>query len=73
MSSGGESGVVAISPAPTGDEVAAILAAIEVAWPRAAPAAVAADPDPTAWRFSGRSWARPLTARRDRPWVVTRP
>ncbi|HEV2370406.1 MAG TPA: hypothetical protein VGR90_11070 [Acidimicrobiales bacterium] len=53
---------------PTDDEMAAILAAVEAVWPRPRP--VSADPEtpPTAWRFSGRWWARPLVARRDRPW-----
>jgi hypothetical protein len=46
--------------------MAAIVAAIEVAWPRAV---VAADPaEPPRWRFAGRWWSKPVAVRRDRPW-----
>ena len=60
-----------IHPTPTDEEMAAIVAAIEMTWPK--PTAAAASPavvdEPTpAWRFSGRWWARPVAARRDRPW-----
>jgi Acyl-CoA carboxylase epsilon subunit len=53
---------------PTDEEVAAIVAAVEVAWPRAA-----ADPSVAAevtqrWRFSGRWWTKPVPLRRSRPW-----
>ena len=52
---------------PSDDEVAAILAAVEVAWPK--PVAVVADPmRPSRWRFSGRWWSAPIPARRVRPW-----
>ncbi len=55
-----------ISPDPTTEEVAAIAAAIEVAWPRpAADDGVVAEPP--RWRFSGRWWSKPLPSRRDRP------
>jgi len=56
----------AIRPDPTDEEVAAIAAAIEVAWPRPV---VASDDDfePSRWRFSGRWWSKPLPTRRDRP------
>ncbi len=48
------------------EEVAAIVAAVEVAWPRR----VAADGDavPPRWRFSGRWWTKPVPLRRSRPW-----
>ncbi len=50
-------------------EVLAVLAAAaDQAWPR--PGLVAppeAPAGPPAWRFSGRWWSRPATARRDRP------
>jgi hypothetical protein len=51
---------------PTGEEVAAMVAAIEVTWPKpvAAPAA-----EPPRWRFSGRWWAKPVPLRRVRPWT----
>jgi hypothetical protein len=48
--------------------VAAITAAVDQVWPRPR---VAVEPEPAglpAWRFSGRWWARPTVARRDRPW-----
>jgi hypothetical protein len=58
----------AVTPSPTDEEAAAIMAAVEVLWPR--PVASAAPTDyrrnPT-WRFSGRWWAAPLVARRSRP------
>ncbi|MDH3754437.1 MAG: hypothetical protein OEU32_11260 [Acidimicrobiia bacterium] len=42
-----------ISPAPTEDEAAAIMAAYEALWPK--PAA-SRDVVATRWRFSGRWW-----------------
>jgi hypothetical protein len=49
------------------EEVAAIVAAIEVAWPR--PAAGSGPSEPTQrWRFSGRWWTKPVPLRRGRPW-----
>ena len=56
----------AVSPTP--EELAAIVAAVEVAWPR--PVIAATAPGPSPWRFSGRWWSRPQTARRDRPWLA---
>ncbi len=55
-----------ITPDPTTEEVAAIAAAVEVAWPKP----VAGEElivDPPRWRFSGRWWSKPLPSRRDRP------
>jgi hypothetical protein len=51
---------------PTDEEVAAIMAAVEVAWPRPV---IAEEPSPTVsrWRFSGRWWTRPVPTRRARP------
>jgi hypothetical protein len=55
-----------VRPTPTDEELAAIMAAVEVAWPR--PVVVGpADDEPSRWRFSGRWWSRPLPTRRDRP------
>jgi hypothetical protein len=51
---------------PSDEEVAAIVAAIEVAWPRAAAAGPSLDPP--RWRFSGRWWTKPVPLRRSRPW-----
>jgi hypothetical protein len=58
-----------ISPAPTDDEAAAIAAAIDALWPRAA--AVEAHPNDgsVAWRFSGRWWQRDRFSPADRPWT----
>jgi hypothetical protein len=48
-------------------EAAVIAAAVDALWPR--PVVVAPAPERHgAWRFSGRWWARPSTARRPRPW-----
>lgn len=67
MSPSSDPAVGAVSPDPTGDELAAIVAAVEVTWPRAVPVAAAVADAPT-WRFSGRWWAKPIPSRRDRPW-----
>jgi hypothetical protein len=56
-----------ISPTPSDEEVAAIVAAVEVLWPK--PTFVESSPlsrRPT-WRFSNRWWLKPLPSRRDRP------
>jgi hypothetical protein len=53
---------------PSEEEVAAIVAAVELAWPRAVVADVKPD-EPPAWRFSGRWWAKPVPLARQRPWT----
>lgn len=55
-----------ITPDPSEEEVAAILAAIEVARPRAAAAAPAGHSP--RWRWSGRWWTKPIPQRRNRPY-----
>ena len=55
-----------IRPAPTEEEAAAIVAAIDAAWPRAG--GRAEPPAPPRWRFAGRWWSKPIPVRRDRPW-----
>jgi hypothetical protein len=56
-----------IEPVATEEEAAAIVAAIEMTWPRRI--VVASGPSrASGWRWSGRWWARPVAARRDRPW-----
>jgi hypothetical protein len=57
-----------ISPVPTAEEAVAIVAAVEALWPKPVIAADDENPlrNPT-WRFSARWWAKPLPARRDRP------
>ncbi len=47
--------------------VAAIAAAVDQVWPRPHVAASTEPAGPPPWRFSGRWWARPTVARRDRP------
>ena len=48
--------------------LAAIAAAVQLAWPRPAPADEH-DPVHEPWRFSGRWWNKPAPLRRDRPWA----
>ncbi len=58
-----------VRPVPNDEEAAAIVASVELTWPR--PLQVMSEPlgdRPPAWRFSGRWWARPIPVRRDRPW-----
>ena len=55
------------SNSPTDDEVVAIMAGVEALWPEPTVVADAAPARSTAWRFSGRWWAKPVSARRDRP------
>ena len=57
--------------APSEEELAAIVAAVEMAWPR--PVLVEEAPEELpAWRFSGRWWSKPHTVQRARPWVNRR-
>jgi hypothetical protein len=56
-----------ISPAPTDDEVAAIVAAVEALWPRPVIVESAASARVPTWRFSNRWWITPLPQRRQRP------
>jgi len=69
--SGNTSGAAAmqISPTPTDEETAAIVAAIEVAHRRVLVLEPARTIRNTSWKFSGRWWAKPLAARRDRPFL----
>jgi hypothetical protein len=53
------------APNASDEEVAAIVAALQLVWSRPQ-AAVIADP-PMRWRFSGRWWSKPVPSRRDRP------
>ena len=56
-----------VRPTPTDEELAAIMAALEVT----RPVVVLVDDKPKGpppWRFSGRWWRRPVAARRERPW-----
>ena len=55
-----------ITPDPTEEEAAAIVAALTVGLPQGAE-----EPEPafdTRWRFSNRWWNRPIPVARLRPW-----
>jgi len=60
--------VASVRPVPEPAVLAAIVAAVEEAWPRPVPEETSRRQGPV-WRFSGRWWAKPTTARRDRPWA----
>jgi hypothetical protein len=57
-----------VTPAPTDEEAVAIVAAMEVLWPKPVVAVRESVLRDRAWKFSGRWWARPVAIRRDRPW-----
>lgn len=57
---------LAVTPEPSPEEAAAIMAAYEVLWPKPTPPA-RNEPTTPPWRFSGRWWASPLPLRRARP------
>jgi hypothetical protein len=59
---------VNITPVPSEEEAAAIVAAVEALWPRPTIVIAEAATRPSPWRFSGRWWSRPVPARRDRPY-----
>ncbi|RLE21379.1 MAG: hypothetical protein DRJ50_09310, partial [Actinobacteria bacterium] len=56
---------IVVSPPPSDEEVAAIIAATEALWPKPAIPPSGWTPRNTSWRFSGRWWSRPIAARRD--------
>jgi len=60
--------VAAVSPTPTDEEAAAIVAAVELLWPRPA-AGEGTSRRQSAWKFSGRWWTQPIPLRRARPWT----
>jgi hypothetical protein len=62
---GGEIMAVTRGGEASDEEVAAIVAAVEVTWPH--PVAALEEP-PSRWRFSGRWWSKPVPLRRNRPW-----
>jgi hypothetical protein len=55
-------------PAPDPVVLAAITAAVQLAWPRPAPADEQ-NPVHETWRFSGRWWNKPVPLSRNRPWA----
>ena len=56
-----------ITPTPTDEEAAVIVAALEAVRPNVVVAAPGQEPPPR-WRFAGRWWTKPIPVRRDRPW-----
>jgi hypothetical protein len=65
----GQAAVTGSAGVPNDEEMAAIVAAVEMAWPR--PVVVQEDTDDNrpVWRFSGRWWLprKPVAAARRRP------
>ena len=59
--------MIEISPVPTDEEVAAIVAAVEALWPKPVFTESAGTSRVLTWRFSNRWWVQPLPTRRDRP------
>jgi len=59
---------LSISPEPSDEETAAIAAALHATMAAGGMVASPLRDRRSAWKFSGRWWARPSTARRDRPW-----
>jgi hypothetical protein len=55
-------------PEPDPAVLAAITAAVQLAWPRPGPADER-DPVHEPWRFSGRWWNKPVALSRNRPWA----
>jgi hypothetical protein len=51
-------------PDPTPEEAAAIVAAVEMVWPRPVSPDRLESPR---WRWSGRWWTKPVPTRRNRP------
>lgn len=58
--------VGSVRPVPTDEEAAAIVAALDAAWPRSVVGEV--EPAGARWRWSGRWWTKPVPLRRRRPW-----
>ena len=63
----GAEGTTAHLAPPDPETLAAIVAAIEVTWPRPTAAGWSDGRPAPRWRFSGRWWSKPIPARRDRP------
>ena len=60
---------IAVRPEVDPEVLAVLAAAVDQAWPRRRLVAPEEKPTPPAWRFSGRWWSRPASARRVRPWA----
>ena len=57
---------LSVTPEPTDEEAAAIVAAVQLGLPSGAADAPIPD-EPSRWRWSGRWWTKPVPARRGRP------
>ena len=62
-------GGIAVRPAVDPEVLAVLAAAVDQAWPRPRMVRPETPAAPPAWRFSGRWWSRPASARRQRPWA----
>lgn len=60
--------LTSITPEPTEEEAAAIVAALHQAQPQMVIDQGAPQQRYGAWRFSGRWWSLPIPVRRNRPW-----
>lgn len=60
---------IARGPDPSDEEMAAIMAAVQVVLASGPGAGDPAPEPPPRWRFSGRWWSKPVPSRRDRPSV----
>lgn len=56
-----------VEPAPTDEEAAAVVAALEALWPKPVAAPTAPRVVSPVWRFSGRWWTGTAVVRRSRP------
>jgi hypothetical protein len=54
-----------VTPEPTEEEAAAIVAALETV---RRPAVAVVEQSTPRWRWSGRWWSKPIPLRRNRPW-----
>ncbi len=60
---------IAARPEIAPEVVAVMAAAVDAAWPRPRLVVDESPSRPPVWRFSGRWWSRPPSARRMRPWA----
>jgi len=59
--------IASISPVPTEEEAAAIVAAVTLMWPQPVAASAVINKHNDSWRFSGRWWVNDAISRRTRP------
>ena len=61
--------IVTVTPMPSDEEAAAIVAAVDAMWPGQSGQQQASNGRPSVWKFSGRWWSQPIPLRRARPWT----